>query len=477
MSQDRLSHAIVVGGSLAGMLTARVLSHHFSQVTIIERDEYPESPAPRPGIPQSRHLHGLLLRGTRILEDIFPGISAELLESGALKLDAGDDLKWLMPRGWGVRYSSGMTVLSFTRDLLDYVVRKHVNRWPNITILSGYEAVGLLTNLFNDRVRGVRIRDRHAEKDVKNIEADFVVVASGRNSKLNEWLADLGYDAAEESYVNAHVGYASRLYSIPAAWEADWKAVILQAAPPERVRGGLMLPVEGNRWLVTAVGGDRDYPPVDEGGFLSFIESLPSREIIDAISHAKPLTAISGYRTMENRIRHFEKMKKWPRRLVTLGDGVCAFNPVYAQGMTMAAIGAELLSDMIASRGIDDLGLEYQKRLAKANNAPWMLATGTDFRYRTTEGIKPGPASEFMHWYMDKIFQLVTHDSIVRTRFFEVHQMTKPASALFAPQIVWRVVKTALSGGEKVVGEKKVVSGQWSVRREESGRLPVIGGR
>lgn len=444
MSQDRLSHAIVVGGSLAGMLAARVLSEHFSQVTVIERDEYPDSPQPRPGIPQSRHVHGMLLRGTGIIENMLPGITDELLRLGTLKVDVGEDVAWLTSKGWGFRYRSGMTVLSFTRDLLDNVVRRQVSRWSNITILPGYEAARLLTNPPGSRVTGVQIRERGVTKNERNIYADFVVVASGRNSKLNEWLVELGYGAADESHVNAHVGYASRLYAIPDSWTADWKGVILQTAPPERVRGGLILPVEGNRWLVTAIGGDRDYPPVDEGGFLNFVESLPSREIFDAIKGAKPLTPISGFRMMENRIRHFEKMKRWPERLVTLGDGVCAFNPVYAQGMTMAAIGADLLREMIAQRGVDGLGIEYQKELAKANKHPWMLATGTDFRFRTTEGLKPGAALNFMHWYMDNIFQLSTYDSEVRGRFFDVHQMLLPPSALFAPWIVWRVAKTAL---------------------------------
>jgi len=386
----------------------------------------------------------MLLRGTGIIENMFPGITDELLRLGTLKLDMGEDVAWLTSKGWGFRYRSGMTVLSFTRDLLDNVVRRQVSRWSNITILSGYEAGGLLTNPTGDRVTGVQIRERGVPKNERNIDADFVVVASGRNSKLNEWLVDIGYGAAEESHVNAHVGYASRLYAIPASWTADWKGVILQPAPPERVRGGLILPVEGNRWLVTAIGGDRDYPPVDEGGFLNFIESLPSREIFDAISGAKPLTSISGFRMMENRIRHFEKMKRWPERLVALGDGVCAFNPVYAQGMTMAAIGAKLLSDMIARRGVNGLGLDYQKQLASANKAPWMLATGTDFRFRSTEGLKPGAALKLIHWYMDKILELSTHDSEVRTCFFNVHQMIKPPAALFAPWIAWRVAKTAL---------------------------------
>ena len=206
-----------------------------------------------------------------------------------------------------------------------------------------------------------------------------------------------------------------------------------------------MFPVEGNRWMVTLMGGDRDFPPVDEVGFSDFMRSLPSSELYEALKHAKALTPVSGYRNMENRVRHFEKMRRWPERLVTLGDGVCAFNPVYGQGLTMAAIGSELLDKMISKRGIDGIGKVFQKALAKENQAPWMLATGEDYRYRTTQGAKPGSMLKFMHWYLDRVFELSTRDTIVRQRFFEVHQMIKPAAALFAPGIALRVIMAAIA--------------------------------
>ncbi len=449
MSVGKRTHAIVIGGSLAGLFSARVLSKYFDSVTVVERDKYPNTPGNRPGVPQSRHLHALLLRGKRIVESLFPGISDDLMNSGAIELDAGSDLAWFMPAGWGIRYRSGITALSFSRDLLDFVVRGRIRQIENITLLEETDVIGLRATLHGDRITGVTIREKNVEgRKAGNgidLEADLVVVASGRSSKLPEWLVQLGYDAPEESYVNANVGYASRYYSIPAQWESDWKAVFLQARPPERTRAGVLFPVEGNRWMVSLMGGDRDFPPVDEQGFNDFMRGLPSSELYEAVHNARALTPISGYRNMENRVRHFEKMRRWPRGLVALGDGVCAFNPVYGQGMTMAAIGAELLDQMIRERGIDGIGQEFQKKLAKENQAPWMLATGEELRFRTTKGAKPNSMLKFMHWYLDRVFELSTRDHIVRQRFFEVHQMIKPPTALFAPGIVLRVLKAAIS--------------------------------
>jgi hypothetical protein len=262
---------------------------------------------------------------------------------------------------------------------------------------------------------------------------------------MPQWLAAIGCDAPKETVVNAHLGYASRLYRIPAGFEADWKAFFVQAAPPDRTRAGVLFPIEGGRWMVTLGGGDRDYPPTDEEGFLAFARSLPTPEFYEAIKEAEPLTPISGYRTTENRWRHYERMKRWPERLVVLGDGACAFNPVYGQGMTMAARGAQLLDQVLIKgrRGPDrlrGLGRAFQQRLARINGEPWLLATGEDYRYRGCEGAPPSRSLRLMHKYMDRIFVISTENSYVRQRFLEVQQMLKPPTTLFSPRVVGRVV-------------------------------------
>lgn len=444
-------HAIVIGGSMAGMLTARVLADYFDRVTIIERDQLPAGPTARSGVPQARHLHVLLARGRAILEEMFPGFGAEMRDAGAHELDVANDTAWLTPGGWGINYPSAIKALTFTRDLLDWVVRGRVKANPPIRFLEECDVTGLLARDDRGAVTGVAVKFRPAAGDLagteKQLSAALVVDASGRASKLPIWLQALGYEAPAESVVNSHLGYASRLYKLPATMQPAFKGIFIQAAPPRHVRAGLAFPVEGGRWMVTLVGGDGDYAPTDEEGFLDFARSLRAPGLYDLIRDARPLTAISGYRNTENRRRHYERLARRPENLLIIGDGACAFNPVYGQGMTTAALGAQLLAELLhqqrRQRGADDLtGLaeRFQKRLAKINHAPWMLATGEDYRYRSTEGGTAKVSDRLTHRYLDHVFQLATRSEAVRERFLQVQGMLKPPIALFHPAVALRVL-------------------------------------
>src|SRR4029077_18578506 len=185
----------------------------------------------------------------------------------------------------------------------------------------------------------------------------------------------------EETVVNSFQGYASRFYRPPAEFESDWKALYIQQAPPADPRGGLVIPVEGGRWHVSLVGGDGDYPPTDEAGFLAFARSLRSPALYEAIAGAEPLSRIAGHRATENRLRHYDRLGRLPDGVVAVGDAVCAFNPVYGQGMTAAALGAEVLDHWLGEdwhRG-PGRGCVFQRLLARATAAAWQLSVGADY--------------------------------------------------------------------------------------------------
>ena len=339
----RRQHAVVVGGSVAGMLAARVLSDHFDAVTLLERDRFPESPAARKGLPQGRHAHGLLERGRVVMERFLPGLTGELVRAGAEPLDWTQDAAWMSPYGWYVRFPGDLLLLASTRDLIDWGVRRRVAALPNVRIQQGADVAGLILGPGDGaRVAGVQLRSRAADAEVDHggseLAADLVVVADGRNSRLPDWLTALGYEPLEETVVNSFQGYASRFYRRPAEFVSDWKALYIQQAPPADPRGGIVIPVEEGRWLVSLVGGDGDYPPTDEAGFLAFARSLRSPALYEAIVGADPLTSIAGQRATENRLRHCDRLGRFPDGVVAVGDAACAFNPVYAQGMTAAAL-------------------------------------------------------------------------------------------------------------------------------------------
>src|SRR5262245_41368516 len=167
------THAVVIGGSMAGLLAARVLSGSFTRVTVLERDCYPEDPGPRKGLPQARHLHVLLTRGRRILERLFPGFSNELIAHGANRIDAARDLAWLTPAGWGPRFDCGLDYVACSRDLIDWAVRRRVAALPNLTVREDVDVTGLTASADGRAVSGVRVRPRSTDEREESLAAEL----------------------------------------------------------------------------------------------------------------------------------------------------------------------------------------------------------------------------------------------------------------------------------------------------------------
>jgi 2-polyprenyl-6-methoxyphenol hydroxylase-like FAD-dependent oxidoreductase len=443
---ERTNHAVVIGGSLAGLLTGRVLANHFDRVTIVERDIYPSDPVPRPGVPQARHLHLLMLHGQQIIEQLFPGLNDELVAMGAPVLDSGNDIAMLLPAGWAARFSSSLPGLVFSRSLLDWQVRRRLAAFPNVQFREGTTVTGLLPIANATGVAGVSLRSQNNSPET--LLADFVVDASGKGSHTPQWLQAIGFEPAQETIVNAFIGYASRLYQPPADWQANWRAVFVQMAPPHRTRGGALFPIEANRWLVGMAGGDRDYPPTTEAEFLEFARSLPTPIIYRAIQAATPLTDIHSYRGTENRLRYYDRLPRHPEHFVVVGHAACAFNPIYGQGMTVAALEAQTL-DRSLRHSLS--ARQIQQKLAKAHETAWTLATLQDYRYRGTAGARPSIASRLMNAYLDRAVILCTHDAGVYRTLLEVMHMLKPSAALFRPGIAVQVLKQAVMSATRTV--------------------------
>jgi 2-polyprenyl-6-methoxyphenol hydroxylase-like FAD-dependent oxidoreductase len=284
----------------------------------------------------------------------------------------------------------------------------------------------------------------------EELAADLVVVADGRNSRLPDRLMALGYEPPRETVVNSFQGYASRRYRPPAGFQADWKALYIQQAPPDDPRGGLIAPVEGGLWLVSLVGGDGDYPPTDEAGFLDFARSLRSPALYEAIAEAEPLTPIVGQRATENRLRHYDSLGRFPRGVIAVGDAACAFNPVYGQGMTAAAIGADVLDRWLrgaSSRHSPGRGQVFQRALARATAAAWQLSTGADYGFRTTEGTPQCRLAQVVGRHLARVMKAATRWPWVMRRLTRVFHLLHPPSTLFAPGIVAHLAWDRLAGG------------------------------
>jgi 2-polyprenyl-6-methoxyphenol hydroxylase-like FAD-dependent oxidoreductase len=442
-ASNSTKHAVVIGGSMAGMMTAQVLANHFEQVTIIERDKLPEEIQPRKGVPQGRHPHGLLKRGEIILEQLFPGIVDELKADGAVKINFGSEVAWHSFGAWRPRFEASVDCLNCSRPMLEAALRRHIKANPRVQFIEESEVIALEANSANNRATGVWLRQRNLKiHNASLLAADLVVDASGRDSHAPKWLEELGYVAPLETVVNCQAGYATRIYQKSADFNEDWQMLMMQPLAPDQKRGILLLPLEGNKeWHVTLIGMAGDYPPIDEAGFLEFARSLPDSKAYEVLLRSEPLTPIVGFRRADNRLRHYHEMPVWLENFLVTGDAVCALNPIYGQGMTVAAIEALELDACLTEHQIKQSNLteNFQKRLYKATLLPWQMATNEDRRWFPQETVEFDPEARLMEQYMGQLIRTTCTNLAVMDVFLRVMHMLEAPTIFFRPDIVLQV--------------------------------------
>ena len=438
------SHAVVIGGSMAGLCTARILSDHFDTVTVLDRDTCPDGAFERAGVPQSRHVHALLVRGRQELNRLFPGFDALMLERGAHEIDFGSDFATLRSWGWERCHPTGMITLFASRNLIEATVRELFHKLPNVDLREQTSVTGLgMTATGRPRIDTVYVVPRAAGEPT-SIQADLVVDASGRASKAPDWLQELGITPPHENIVNAHTGYSSRWYQAPDQLPKEWwwKGIWLDLKLPEQPLAGVLFPVEHNRWIVTLAGVSKHYPPKDEDEFTAALSQLRSPVLADAVRVAKPISSVYAYRKMANRFRRYEKWTARVDGFIAVGDSTCAFNPVYGQGMTTGTLSAGTLDECLKKYGPthSELSRHFFKAQARVQADPWGLATGADFSLPETEGDRPRGA-RIVGPYMNALFMAAIEDMTLRRHVGEVLQMLKPPSSFFTPAVMGRIAK------------------------------------
>ena len=435
------SRALVIGGSMGGLLAARVLAERFGQVTVLDRDAFPDLPEHRSGVPQSRHAHGILVRGQQIIAELFPGIMPELRAAGATTQGS---LAIVSPAGKLPMYEMGTDGVWVSRMLLEHHVRERLRATHNVKIVSQTEVTELIATPDKRRVVGVRVRDRDGRGGPEQYDANLVIDLSGRTSKAPEWLEALGYDAPPEETINSGLGYASRFYRKPENFPAEWAGLLVNGRPPHNPRVGLILPVEHDQWHVTVGGSAGHFPPIDEAGFLAWAAALPDPSLYEAIRVAEPLTPIRGYRVPTNRLRRFERLSRRPAGFAVMGDAVCAFNPIYGQGVTTRALEALALRQVLRrTPGVtsERFARQVQRAVAKVVAAPWMIATGEDLRWQGVElnGAKAGLGTRLIHRYSDVFLKQALHDEALSSTYQRMINMLEPPAALMKLDSVLRV--------------------------------------
>lgn len=421
-------HAIVIGGSIGGLVAARVLTDHFVQVTLLERDEFPALGEQRRGVPQGRHTHGLLGGGREALETLYPGLTDEAAQHGAVVGDIVRNGRWVHQRGYLNRTPSNLLGVAVSRPLLEGLIRERTLALPNLSVQQGVLVKALSCE--NGRVTGVWLESG------ASLKADLVIDATGRGSKSPEWLKTLGYDAPETERVEVGLAYTTMFFERePGHLGGDICAVV----PPEAEgkRGGVMVAQEGNRWAVTLIRHFGAGAPADLAGFREYAATLPVPDIYEVVRHARPVGEAATMKYPASARRLYEKLTRFPEGFVVFGDAICSFNPVYGQGMTVAAMEALALGRCLQA-GLRRIGLRFFRAAKPLVDIPWAIAVGNDLRIPETSGRRT-LAVRLVNWYVDKFHRAAHHDAVLSVAFHQVANLLAPPPSLFHPKLLWRV--------------------------------------
>jgi 2-polyprenyl-6-methoxyphenol hydroxylase-like FAD-dependent oxidoreductase len=463
MSKLTGKHAIVVGAGMAGLSAAKALAGHFGRVTVLERDTLPPDAVPRPGTPQSRHVHALLAGGLIALEKLFPGIETELEQAGAVRLVA-EQFRMERP-GFDPypQYEVGFSWLSGSRPLLEFIARQAVKRQKNIELLGGCRVREVIACADGSAVTGVRCET--SDGKIETLSSDLVVDASGRGVLALAALDSMGLPRPVETEIGVDHAYSTAVFDQSEVSSA-WKTVVVLPSAPDSSRGAVLALIENGRWIVTLAGNHGDAPPGDIGGFFAFAKSLRMPTICDALEGAKPIEPIVRYMLPCSTRRHFENLQRFPRGLLPIGDAICRFNPSFAQGMSVAAQEAVLLDRLLSAKTgsinpLDGLASAFFAEIQAVLEAPWGTAT-SDFIYSKTRGERPVDFERRLQFSIGLV-RLGAEDASVHKLMMEVNHLLKPLSQLRAPEIAERVAKLMGAPGHVAMPEFSNFGPFWDV--------------
>lgn len=437
-SKRPIRHAIVIGAGMGGLLAANALAKHAVAVTVFERDALPTGFEPRKGVPQGQHVHALLARGLQAIEAAVPGYTASLQSHGATIGDAGQDASWFQDGARHLRTPVGTTAVVGTRPLFEGVLRQHVGALPNVTIRDRAAVRNLCWNAERTRVTGVRLAERGDDSFTLCHEpADLVVDASGRGSQAAIWLADSGFPFAPNTTIESGVRYTSRTFARNPN-DPSTPVALVCVAGPESPRGGIALAIEGNRWLVTLVGRHQDNPPLDLVGFRAFARTLPLADISALIESTTPLDDGHRYHTPVSTRHHVDQATHVPEGFLLFADSICNFPPVYGQGMSVAALEAQVLDECLAE-GTTNLFQRFATAITPLVDNAWELACTGELPLLLPTAELPRKV-RFVSRYLHHLHQAAATDRTVAAAFTNVVHLNAPATSLLKPGIASRVL-------------------------------------
>lgn len=436
---------MVLGGSIAGLFAARVLSDAYDEVLIVDRDVLLGVEGPRRSCPQGRHINGLLARGQLAMEEMFPGITDEIIADGVPTGDLAGDVRWYFNGKHLKQQHAGLLCLAATRPLLEKHIRARTQVIPNITFAERHEVLGLHTSAGGARVTGIRVQRLDSDQD-EVLRADLVVDATGRGSRMPVWLEELGYGRVEEESRKVGLGYVTQHYRL--AEDAHFGDVsinpVASAAAP---RGAIFVRTDGNRIEMTTYGMLGDHPPTDTAGLREWMKTMAVPDIYDALEGAEALDEPVAFKFPTTIRRRYERLGRLPDGLVATGDAVCCFNPVYAQGMTVAALGALTLRSHLHTGAAPQPSRYFEDLARDVIDAPWEMTKTVDLGFPGVEGertLKVRMAQAFLK----RVQLAATRDGAVTAAYMRAAGLVDRPEAMMRPGFVLRVLWKSWFGGQ-----------------------------
>lgn len=448
--QRTLSRAIVLGASMAGLLAARVLSERFDEVVLLERDQLPNGPLPRKGTPHAVHPHGLLARGLQVLESLFPGFTRSMQDRGGLAGDMTGDVAFEANRERFAASRGGLQALAVSRLAIEAELRARVLARPNVRAITGVTV--LTPALVASRIEGARYRD-HDSTQVHELPARLVVDCTGRGSQSPRWLRDWGCDGVQEERVEIGIGYSSAYFRRTGSLAMGpglEKVAVFGAVTNAQPRPGVLLAQEPGaegtpRWVASVGGFSGDRAEATLEGMRSHARSIGSPELIKVTHDGELLGEVMRYQMPHSQLRHYERLRGMPHGFLIMGDAIASFNPIYGQGMTVAACEALVLQREIARSGRDVNTRRFFREAAKVIDTPWRVAVGGDLSIDSVPGRRPF-AVRAINAYISRLYRIAPQDPVVSLAFQRVVHMIDTPAALFAPRVFWRVLHARHAG-------------------------------
>lgn len=431
-----MKKAIIVGGSIAGLASAKALAPYFDKITIFDADEIKDAEEARKGTPQASHVHGLLKGGGDALTSLFPKLPEKLVEAGAVSADFCQDVRWYLNERWMPRFPGSLPIFFQTRPVLERCIREEARKLDNLEVLSHRRILDYKLDPTKKRVIAAVVTRKDGTEEI--VEADFFVDTCGRGSFLSKWLSENGFGTVQEKRITVNLGYASCLMELPEDPERDWSSLLIYPKGPDEIRGSTLVKVEKNRWMLTLAGYHHDHPPADIEGFLEFARTLPKPDIYNAVKDARIVSPISLHKFPHGHWREYDKLPRFPLGLLPVGDTIASLNPLFGQGMSAAALSAQSLGQLVqeydlplSEDNLERLKEDYFQALNKILKTPWDLARGQDFRYPATQGDKP---LSLRPKNILKDLVMGSNSEEIIERFFRIVHLVEEERSLYHPK-------------------------------------------